>query len=232
MILVGVVAAAVCVVAGVLTVYRSSLFAVHTVDVVGNDQLTVDRILEIAAIPGDATLIRFPGDAVAERLRADPWIADARVTRDFPDTMRIRVSERTAFAYVDLGGTDIWLIDAEGYVLGEQTTETTRTLMVVRDLEGVDPRVGQRTTSEPLLNALKVLEGLSNELKERVRAISAPVIDRTTLITNDEIQIVVGSAEDIATKDEIARTILDEQAGKVVYINVRTVDRPVWRGLE
>ncbi|MDH4139823.1 MAG: FtsQ-type POTRA domain-containing protein [Coriobacteriia bacterium] len=217
---------------GLNALYRSHLFAVREIEVLGNDQLSRERVLEIAAVPSDATLIRFPSDEVSERLNADPWIADAQVTRDFPETMRIRVTERVPVAYVDLGGADLFLVDAEGFVLGEQTAETTRTLMVVRDLEGVEPRIGEKTMSEPLLNSLNVLGGLSDSLRERTRAISAPSIDRTALMTTDDIEIVIGSAEDIAAKDEIARTILSEQEGKVVYINVRTVDRPVWRGLE
>jgi cell division protein FtsQ len=215
-----------------VSLYRSQLFAIRHVEVLGNEQLSAERILGIAAVPADATLLRFPGSDVRERLEADPWIERAQVTRDFPDTMRIRVTERVPVAYVDLGGDQLWLVDDEGFVVGEQTAETTRTLMVIRDLEGVDPAIGRKTMSEPLLNALHVLAGMSAELKERVRAISAPAIERTALITTDDIEIVVGAAEDIGLKDEIARRILAEQEGKVVYINVRATDRPVWRGLD
>jgi cell division protein FtsQ len=64
------------------------------------------------------------------------------------------------------------------------------------------------------------------------RAISAPTIDKTAILTNDDVEIFVGDAAQIAEKDQIARGILAREKGKVVYINVRVVERPTWRGLE
>jgi cell division protein FtsQ len=134
-------------------------------------------------------------------------------------------------ALVDAGGVSLWLIDASGVILEQHTPDATLTVTVVRDVEGLDPIPGRKTLSEPLLNAIDVLEGLSPELRSMVRAISAPSIDKTSLITHEDIEIFIGSVDDLDKKDRVARQILEEQAGDVVYINVRTVDRPTWRGL-
>jgi cell division protein FtsQ len=106
------------------------------------------------------------------------------------------------------------------------------TVVVVRDVEDLELSVGSRASSAALQNALAVWDGLGPELKDRTRTISAPTVDRTTLITTDDIEIIFGSVEGVERKDAVARSILSEQAGGVVYINVRTVDRPTWRGLE
>ena len=217
---------------GVIAIYQSSLFAVQSVEVVGNDRIDVDRVLEIAQVPQDATLLRFSGAAVKERLEADPWVSEALVTRDFPDAMRIRIAEREPVAYVDTGTEAYWLVDPEGFVVARETPDTTATLVVLRDLEGFEPEVGVESPHVPLLNALAVWEGLGPELRARTRAILASSTDKTTLVTTDDIQILVGSAEDIGRKDLIAREILEEHAGSVVYVNVRTVERPTWRAVE
>ncbi|MBU4555302.1 MAG: hypothetical protein KJ747_00320, partial [Actinobacteria bacterium] len=81
-------------------------------------------------------------------------------------------------------------------------------------------------------NALRVWKALSSELRAKTRTISAPSVDKTALMTTDDIAIFMGSSEDIERKDLVARRILEEQAGKVVSINVRTVDRPTWRGVD
>jgi cell division protein FtsQ len=57
-------------------------------------------------------------------------------------------------------------------------------------------------------------------------------VDKTALITVDDVEIYIGESTQLAEKDRIAREILDREKGKVVYINVRVVDRPTWRGLE
>jgi cell division protein FtsQ len=225
------VLAVIAVAAGVVAIYQSSLFAVTDVEVIGNETLSVERVIEVASVPPDTTLLRFGGSGVKERLESDPWIAGATVTRDFPDTMRIRIEERSPVAYVDLGGETFWAVDEGGFFLAEETPDASSTLVVVRDIEGLEPELGIASDSEVLGNALDVTSGLSEELSSMVRAVSAPTVDKTTLITNDDIEILVGSAEDIERRDRVARQILDEQAGTVLYINVRTVDRPTWRGI-
>jgi len=225
------IGAVILVIFALVSLYRSSVFAVERVTVVGNAHLSADEVRELAAVPEDATLLRFPASEVESRLEASPWISSATVTRDFPDTMRIRVSEYVPAAIVDTGAAALWLVDDQGWVIAQQTPETTSTLITIRDLEAFEPVEGERSTSEALRNALRVWEGLGPELRERTRVISAPSVDRTALLTKDDITIFVGSADDIKRKDLVARRILEEQAGKVVSINVRTVDRPTWRGV-
>ncbi len=220
------------VVGGVVSIYRSDVFLVEQIEVSGGSHLTQDEIRAIAAMPEGATLLRFPGQGMKERLEADAWIAGATVARDFPDTVTIRVTERVPIALVDRGDASFWLADADGYMIAQSAPATDTAMVVIRDVVGLDPQPGKKTMSEPLLNALAVWQGLSEELQARVRAISAASIDKTALITSDDIEIFVGDAEDIKTKDAVARRILEEEAGNVVYINVRTVDRPTWRGVE
>jgi cell division protein FtsQ len=51
------------------------------------------------------------------------------------------------------------------------------------------------------------------------------------LVLKNDIQVFVGSSDEIAKKDLIARAILGKEK-KVVYVNVRVTDRPTWRGLD
>lgn len=216
---------------GAVRLYRSDVFAVKRVDVLGNQRVSTEEVIALAQVPSDATLLRFPDEEVGQRLEADPRIAAATVTRDFPDAMRIRVEERIPMAYVDVGTNSLWVVDADAFVVATETPDATSTLAVVRDLPSFEATPGAVVDSPELSNALDVLKGLSAELGQRIRAVSAPSVDKTTLITTDGIEILVGPSDDIARKDLIARRILDEQAGKVVYVNVRSVDRPTWRGV-
>ncbi|MDO8963301.1 MAG: FtsQ-type POTRA domain-containing protein [Coriobacteriia bacterium] len=226
-----VLGAAVVVVSACLGVYNSGLFGVTRVEVVGVTHLSQEHVRRIARVPDGTTLIRFPADEVAGRVAEDPWVRSVSVSRVFPDAMRIRIVERSPVALVDAGKV-FWLIDAGGYVIAQRSTEDTASLPVVRDVPGLDPKAGRRTTSEPLLNAMKVLAGISREVASSVRAISAPTIDGTTLFTVDRVEIVIGEASDLKKKDMLVRRMLLEQRGRVVSIDVRTVDRPTWRGLK
>jgi cell division protein FtsQ len=224
------VLAVVAVIGGCVAVYRSPLFAVRRIEVVGNVRLSSQAVRGLARVPTDSTLIRFPADAVAERVAKDPWVASVTVSRLFPDGMRIRIVERQPVAMVDAGAT-LWLVDSTGMVMAQRSSEQTASVVVVRDVPGLDPKPGRRTTSEALMNAIGVLEGISDRLRAMIGSISAPSIDGTTLYTREKVEIVFGDAAEARVKDALVLRILDEHRGKVVSIDVRTVDRPTWRGL-
>lgn len=215
---------------GARAVYASSLFEIESIDVVGTRHLSPQAVIRKAALPPGSTLLRFPKARIEENISADPWVAEVRVTRDFPRTLRIRVVERVAFARVDTGQA-IWIVDANGMVLGEDSVEASAAVPVIRDIPGLDCKPGRQSTSEVLRNALQVLAGISPELYSQVRAVSAPSIDETALITTTNVELMFGEAADLAKKDAVARRIMQEQGTAVVFIDVRNPDRPVSRGL-
>lgn len=218
-------------ISGITALYRSQIFDIRTVEVLGTSTLTQEAVRARAAVPENATLFRYPEHAIRERLLADAWIADVQVTRNYPHTLRIRVTERVPVAIVDTGDT-FWVVDGAGFVLGEQSLEETSTLVVVRDIPGLDLKTARQTSSEILRNALGVLTGITEDLHDKVRAVSAPSIDETTLITTDNVEVLVGEAVELPKKDLIVLKILRDQAGAVVFIDVRNTERPVSRGLE
>jgi cell division protein FtsQ len=217
---------------GSIALYRSQVFSIDEIQVIGTERLTADAVRGRAAVPQKATLLRYPAREIKERLLAFAWIAEAHVTRDFPHTLRIRIVERSPIAVVDTGKT-FWAVDKTGMVLGEQALEETSTLPVVRDIPGLDLKPGRASTSEVLGNALAVLSGISDELRGKLRAVTAPSIDETTLLTTENVEILIGEATELETKSLRATTIMRKYAGKVVFIDVRSTERdPVWRGLD
>jgi len=216
---------------GIRAVYRAPVFVVENVEIQGARHLSREQVLALARVPSDAALLRLPSSAIRNRLLADPWVIDAQVARDFPNTVRIIVTEREPAVVVDMGGTELWVVSKDGYWLGKRGEEET-SAVVVRDIDDASPVVGRRASSDELANAIKVAVGISPELLRITRAISAPSVEKTALITEDDVEIYIGEATQLAAKDRVAREILAREKGKVVYINVRVVDRPTWRGLE
>lgn len=214
-----------------IALWRAPIFSVESIKVVGAKRLTPAQVIARAQVPADATLVRLSKRDIVDRLLADPWIAEARVDRDFPSTVDIEIVERVPVATIDAGGTRIWLIDGSGVWLAKRSAEETDSLPVVRDVDKLSPQAGARTESPELLNALAIIGGLSPELLAKVRTLSAPTVDRTALVLPRGVQVIVGSAEDIEKKDQVARAILSENKN-VVSVNVRVVNRPTWRGLD
>ncbi len=208
----------------------SQLFEIREVAVVGNTRLTADEVIELAGIAGGETLLRIDGDEIRENLTADPWVAEAHVSRRPPSTLRIEVLERTPAAVVDSGAT-FWFVEEGGRVLAESIASSATVVPVIRDVPDFVAEPGSVSTSETLRNALRVLTGLSDELRSSVRTISAPTIEETALLTASGVEIMMGEAVNMPEKSVLVSDILDTQGANVVFIDVRSIERPISRGL-
>lgn len=93
-------------------VTHSPRFALRHVTTSGHTRVTDGEILAAAALPVGANLFTTETSAVEARLERHPWIERARVTRRFPDGLRIDVTERTPAALVVLGAP--YLAGADG----------------------------------------------------------------------------------------------------------------------
>jgi cell division protein FtsQ len=227
-----VVAGLVACVAGWMALYNSDVLRIRQVEVVGARTLDVASVEASAAVPADATMLRSHSAEIERRLMANPWIAKATVKRVLPATLRIEITERVPYALLDTG-TVFWSIDEEGRVLGLATVETTSasTLVMIRDVPAFQPMPGEVASSKELANALEVLKGIDPGLRDRVRGVSAPSVEETVLITEGSIEIMIGEATRLAEKSALVKGILEAQGDKVVFIDVRSVERPVSRGL-
>jgi cell division protein FtsQ len=162
----------------------------------------------------------------------------------------IAVTERSPAALITDDTAHTWVISQDGVCLGslETTTGAVRgtgpdelvmlseeqraALTPITEVGDFHAEPGKAVNKAAVKNALAVLKGLSPELREQLQSLAAPSIVGTALQLKNNIEVDIGSAARIADKDTIIRSILTEQAGKVMLINVRAVDKPIWRGLE
>lgn len=215
---------------GLAAIWRAPLFTVDSVQVKGNAHLSTAEVLSLAAVPTDATLLRLPSSQIVERLESSPWVSAARVTRSFPHTIVLDVTERVPLALADAGVRGLWLVTGDGHWVAVRSKEPTSGLVLIKDVPALAPQAGEKSTSPQLTNALDVVAGLSPQLKGQLKFVSAATVEKTMLVLNNDVQVFVGSADEIAKKDLIARAILRREKN-VVYVNVRVTDRPTWRGL-
>ena len=91
-------------------------FAVRTITISGQERAVPDSIYHAISIqPGDPMLAVDPG-AVRGRLLELPWIADAEVRRQFPDSVSVHLIEKRPFA-LWRSGSSLWVIERSGAVI-------------------------------------------------------------------------------------------------------------------
>lgn len=103
--------------AGALAVLHSPLLSARHVSVVGTAHTTRAAVLRAAGIHGHPPLIDVDPGAASARVEALPWVGTATVSRRWPDSVVVRVTERVAVAAV-AAGTASYLVDGTGRILG------------------------------------------------------------------------------------------------------------------
>ena len=187
---------------GVWLVLFSRYLAVQSVQVMGTGLLTADDVRHAARVDLDEPLARVDVAAVERRVESLAPVADATVTRQWPDSVRITITERVAVAVVVIG-TRIRGMDADGVVFRD-FPRAPRNLPLVQ--------TSGSTGTEALREAALVVSALPPALARRVEHLEVVTVDQITLVLRDGRQVLWGSAAESDAKAEVLVALLKEPA--------------------
>ena len=137
---------------GAYATTKSSFFSVKDVEVIGTGfRVSEAEVLEAAGMNADSSMVGLNVKEIDERVTAIPWVAQVDIERNWPDSVRIILEERTASLIAVIPSGQKFLLDRSGVVL-EETREGDLELPIIRvDSAGV---LGAQITGiTPLLRA-------------------------------------------------------------------------------
>lgn len=136
---------------------RNEHFTVRRIDARSNGALSPSHIREYGHVAEGMNLFALDIGRVRRDLESVPRIRSAEVRRDLPDTLVVRVTERTALARIAEGAAGFPVaVDQDGYVVGPSGGRTDLVLITGVSEKGLAPGsvVGERAVRD----ALHVLE--------------------------------------------------------------------------
>ena len=95
------------------TLSTSELVSLRAIEVRGMARVPAAEVAALCGLKAGVPLVKLDLDAARKRLEADPWIADARMSRHWPHRAKIEIVERRAVARLVSGE---W-VAADGVVL-------------------------------------------------------------------------------------------------------------------
>ena len=131
-------------------------FTIRTLDVQSNGRLQPEHLREYGKVAEGQNLFALNIAQIRANLESVPLIRSAEIKRDLPDTLIIRVTERSALGRLaDGAGGHPVLVDRDGYVLGLGRSST---LPLIRGASerGLGP--GSVVREKNVLDALDVLD--------------------------------------------------------------------------
>jgi cell division protein FtsQ len=195
----------------------SSLFGVHSVQVIGAHTLTNTEVERAAAIDSGTPLVRLDTAAVAGRVEKLADVESADVSTSFPTTVVITVHERTPVGYVRVGGR---------FVLVDHTGDQYRTVNSVPDELPrfvVPAGTDSRTTGGAVAT---VAAALSSGLRTQIASIEALDPTAITLVLRNNRVVRWGSAERSPDKARLLPVLLRQTASQY---DVTDPDHPFTR---
>ncbi len=135
---------------------QTSLLPIETVQVKGARRLADETVRQRAGIAMDGNILAVNLGTARRRLQAHPWIAEARVMREIPTGIVIRVREHECAAVLNLGRQ--FLISAEGIVFKERQNGECSEVPLISGIDYADLGFEGHAPGAALDAALALLE--------------------------------------------------------------------------
>lgn len=248
---VGVIVAIVAAVLGValLVLSNTSTFKIDSIDAVATDHVSADDIQKLASVEEGTTLLNVDTGAITQRLMKNPWIASVSIDREFPDKLKISVTERKVEAVVVmssrsvawyLGEGEVWLepvnLDvSEGQSADDVALEKATSIgaiLITGVPATVDPVAGSKATDDVITAVRSYLDGFSSDFASQIVSFTAPSEASISCVLASGVEVSLGSPTDISSKEEVVKSLLAEYPDELTYINVRVPSSPSYRKID
>lgn len=206
LVLAGVVLGAVAAMVGVLF---TPLLDVDHVRVEGAGTLQIDEALRTSGVETGARMVEVDLAEVRDTLLQVPGVRSATVEREWPSTIRVRLSQEVPLAVVRSGERET-VISTIGRVMDGAAVEGL-VPVEVEQLELVEgAREGERSVSEVVLAAAQTVQRLAPAAREQVAAAQLSATGSLSLVLTDGATIRFGSTEDLPEKLTAAEGVLGQ----------------------
>ncbi len=227
--------AAVVVLAGAgLGIGASPLLRVQHVHVVGVQSLNRQVVEQEVNAAEHPSMLTLKARDIEARLNALPLVNDARVWKQWPDTLVIEIAER--FPVATAQSAQGWVVmDQHGNELERRQARPDLPQLVIDPTQVAQTSVGADRAPDEVQQLLRVAIGSSARLRQQIdvmeiRNDGVEIRLRPGVIANDDLVIRFGHVDDIEAKLRALETMLDPatkaQLTGISVLDLTVADQP------
>jgi cell division protein FtsQ len=223
-------------IAVVLCLLFLPVFNVKTVNVTNNKKVSTDEIKRLANITPDSNLFRTLSGQVEERIKENPYIESASITKKIPSTIDIYITEREVKYLVSIDDGYLYLSE-QGYVLEKSTfIDDTKLLIKNMELSEEELKEGSRLSEANLIklnDIANIILSANNTMTDEENKISIGSLIKQINIDNDKDEYILyltednkivylGDEENLTIKMQNLKEILSREKGNegTIYLNI------------
>ena len=226
------------IIAGIIYAMLSPIFNIKDIQVIGNSKVSSQTIISLSGLTIDQNIFKFWANDIEEAVKQNAYIDTVEVSRSFPDTVRINVTERQATYMLSFGNAYVY-INNQGYILEITSEKGEFPLLIGYETPEEQIQAGNRLCSEDLeklSDVLKIMEAASsgeNTIKELITEIN--ITDKSDYILRlekEKKRVYLGDATNLSTKmlwlNALLGTEKDNEGNIYLNVNLNT-ERPYFR---
>lgn len=211
--------------AALVGVAVSPLLAVGTIEVSGTDRIGTDDVLRAAGIRKGDRMVDLDAAAARQAAMKEPMIASAVVTRSWPSTVRIEVTEEQPMVRIHDGDQLVAVVTRTGMVLDASSFDGE--ILPSVELAGASKLELGRDLPDRLLPTVAVVENLPTTIAGRLERAVVDGDGSITFDLGDGVEAQLGGLEDMPAKILSLRTVIEQVAPECMdVVDVTEPSRP------
>lgn len=203
----------------------SPIFNIKDIKVINNNQVQADTIISLSELKKEDNIFKFYGKNVVNKIKENAYIENVKIHRKLPNTIEIKVEERTPTFSVDYMGKYAY-INTQGYILEIAETNNGMTIIQGATTKEEDMKPGNRLCNEDLSRleeTIKILDSANeNKLEGKVTSIDISNKNEYSIyIESEKKKIHLGDSTNISNKMLYVLAIIEKEKGKEgdIFVN-------------
>lgn len=181
----------------VLGVLASPLFAIREVVFEGNVYTSQRTIEEVTEVLKGASVFTADTRAAREKVLEDPWVAEVRITTDFPGSALVEVAERVPVVWYVGEDQRARMIDARGFIIAVLDGWPTKYLQVT----GIGASLEAGSYADDVYRAAaQLVLALPDEIRGRVKSLELAGGGELSMILKEGTIVRFGPPTDLQNK--------------------------------
>lgn len=202
----------------------SPTFKIKKISIIGNEQLSEEKIQEIASIKkGDNIFLKI-GKVLEVKLKQNGCIETTKIKKIYPDTIEIEITERKKQFQIKTEQGNYIYIDEQGYIIGYSTEKLNFSTIIGMEITENDAETEKRLNDKDLNKMENILQ-----IREECRKID--VADKVTQIQvkseyilnleDEGTTINLGDGTNLKNRMYYVGAILKQETGNkgIIYVN-------------
>ena len=204
--------------------FTSDNYKIKEIEILGNKELTQEQVYNLSNIKLGDNIFEKIKIVEEVRLKQNGYIEDARISKIYPNKIKIEIKERIKKFQIYLETGNYTYIDEQGYILETSSEEQELITLTGMEYKETDQALQNRLNEadlEKMEKILHIIEELNKiDLKESITKIETEN-DLIVHLNDDKLTINFGNATDLSNKMLYVKAIIEQEQGNsgTIFVN-------------